>query len=127
MLSHNALVVVADGHSAALFRNEARHGIGLTEVERITPATLEQAAVGEHGPKIVPGGEDPETFAIQLADHLNALALTQAFEDIAVIADPATLGLLRKRYHKELQFRLRKEVAKNLANADLRAIETALD
>ena len=54
------------------------------------------------------------------------MVLKNKVDDIAVIADPSTLGILRKRYHKELQFRLRKEIDKNLTNSDLRAIEDAL-
>lgn len=126
MLSHNALVVVADGHSATLFRNSARHGIELTEAERITPDSLNPSKAADGNIDIVPGDESAENFAIQLADYLNAMALKHKFDDIAVIADPSTLGILRKRYHKELQFRLRREVAKNLSNSDVRAIEDAL-
>lgn len=126
MLPHNALVVVADGHSATLFRNSARHGIELTEAERITPESLNQPKPGVGDPDIGLDAEDAEPFAARLADHLNAMALKHKFDDIAVIADPSTLGILRKRYHKELQFRLRKEVVKNLSNSDLRAIEDAL-
>lgn len=125
MLPHDALVVVADGHSAVLFRNTARHGLDLSEVERITPESLNQPSPGDRSPDVIPG-DDPGLFAKQLADHLNDMALHNRFEDIVVIADPAALGMLRKHYHKELQFRLRKEVNKNLSKADLRAIEAAL-
>lgn len=125
MLPHNALVVVADGHSATLFRNSAQHGIELTESERLTSESLNQPRPGDGSPDIVPS-DDAATFVAQLADHLNAMALKHTFDDIAVIADPSTLGILRKRYHKELQFRLCKEVTKNLSNSDLRAIEDAL-
>lgn len=125
MLPHDALVVVADGHSAVLFRNTARHGLDLAEVERITPESLNRPTPGDRSPDVIPG-DDPGLFVKQLADHLNEMALHQRFEDIVVIADPAALGILRKHYHKELQFRLRKEINKNLSNADLRAIEAAL-
>lgn len=125
MLPHNALVVVADGHSATLFRNTARHGIELTETERVTPESLNQPKAGDATPDVIPG-DDPDIFAGMLADHLNAMVLKHKVDDIAVIADPSTLGVLRKRYHKELQFRLRKEVAKNLINSDLRSVEDAL-
>lgn len=125
MLPHNALVVVADGHSARLFRNTAKHGLELTETEQLTLASLNKPKAGDAIPDVVPG-DDPDLFAAQLADHLNAMVLKHKVDDIAVIADPSTLGVLRKRYHKELQFRLRKEVTKNLSNSDLRAIEDAL-
>lgn len=125
MLPHNALVVVADGHSARLFRNTAKHGLELAETEQLTLASLNRPKAGDAIPDVVPG-DDPDLFAAQLADHLNAMVLKHKVDDIAVIADPSTLGVLRKRYHKELQFRLRKEVTKNLSNSDLRAIEDAL-
>lgn len=125
MLPHNALVVVADGHSARLFRNTAKHGLELAETEQLTLASLNKPKAGDAIPDVVPG-DDPDLFAAQLADHLNAMVLKHKVDDIAVIADPSTLGVLRKRYHKELQFRLRKEVTKNLSNSDLRAIEDAL-
>ncbi|MGN7869304.1 baeRF12 domain-containing protein [Paracoccus sp. 22332] len=125
MLPHNALVVVADGHSARLFRNTAKHGLELAETEQLTLASLNRPKAGDAIPDVVPG-DDPDLFAAQLADHLNAMVLKHKVDNIAVIADPSTLGVLRKRYHKELQFRLRKEVTKNLSNSDLRAIEDAL-
>lgn len=125
MLPHNALVVVADGHSATLFRNTAKHGLELTEAERVTLESLNQPKAGDAIPDVIPGN-DPDMFAHQLADHLNAMVLKHEVDDIAIIADPPVLGALRKRYHKELQFRLRKEVAKNLTNSDLRRIEDAL-
>ena len=124
MLPHNALVVVADGHSATLFRNTARHGIELTETERVTAESLNPPKAGDAAPEVIPG-EDAD-FAARLADHLNAMVLKHKVDDVVVIADPSTLGVLRKRYHKELQFRLRREIAKNLTNAGLRTVEDAL-
>lgn len=126
MLAHNAVVVVADGHSATLFRNVARTGIELSEIERVTLESLAHPQHGDQVPDIVPGSDDPGAFAARLADHVNAMVLTQKVEDVVIVADPATLGVLRKHYHKELQFRLRKEVAKNLVHADARTIEDAL-
>lgn len=124
MLPHNALVVVADGHSATLFRNTAKHGIELTETERVTPESLNPPAGNDAAPDLVQG-EDAD-FAARLADHLNGMVLKHKVDDIVVIADPSTLGVLRKRYHKELQFRLRREIAKNLTNSTLRNVEDAL-
>ena len=126
MLPQNALVVVADSHSARLFRNKAQYGLELKESEQVTPEILNQRQPGEAAAEILPDGEDPLAFVAQLADYLNAMVLKNKVDDIAVIADPSTLGILRKRYHKELQFRLRKEIDKNLTNSDLRAIEDAL-
>ena len=40
MLPHNALVVVADGHSATLFRNTAKSGLELSETTKVTQESL---------------------------------------------------------------------------------------
>ncbi|GGF64661.1 hypothetical protein GCM10011402_16060 [Paracoccus acridae] len=125
MLPHDTLVVVTDGQSATLFRNAAKHGIELSETERITLDSMSQHKAGDASPGIVAAG-DPAVFAARLADHLNDMVLKHKADDVVIIADPPTLGVLRKRYHKELQFRLRREVARNLTNSDLRAIEDAL-
>ena len=124
MLPQNALVVVADGHSATLFRNTAKSGLELSETNKVTQESLagDGAQIDEGSPK----DDEEATFAAQLARHLNALVLKNKFDDIAIIADPSTLGVMRKHYHKELQLRLRKEVAKTLTNSDLQTIQNSL-
>ncbi|WP_378943300.1 host attachment protein [Paracoccus sp. R86501] len=128
MLPHNAMVVVADGHSATIFRNIAKYGIELSKTHHVTPASLskpahmaipdEAAANSQH---------DEAAFAIDLTHHLNTLMLQRDLDDVAIIADPSTLGVMRKHYHKELQFRLRREVAKTMTNSDIRSVQTLLD
>ena len=124
MLPHNALVVVADGHSATLFRNTAKSGLELSETTKVTQESLsgDGAQIDEGSPR----DDEEATFAAQLSRHLNAMVLKNKFEDIAIIADPSTLGVMRKHYHKELQLRLRKEVAKTLTNSDIQTIQNSL-
>lgn len=124
MLPHDALVVVADGQSALLFRNTARHGVYLAEVGRITSASCDRPGNDNGQGRIA--ADDPDGFARQLADHLNAMACGNGFDDIAILAAPAFLGILRRHYHKELQFRLRREIDRNLVNADVRDISAIL-
>lgn len=124
MLPHNALVVVADGHCATLFRNTAKSGLELSETTKVTQESLsgDGAQIDEGSPR----DDEEATFAAQLSRHLNAMVLKNKFEDIAIIADPSTLGVMRKHYHKELQLRLRKEVAKTLTNSDIQTIQNSL-
>ena len=124
MLPHNALVVVADGHSATLFRNTAKSGLELSETTKVTQESLsgDGAQIDEGSPR----DDEEATFAAQLSRHLNAMVLKNKFEDIAIIADPSTLGVMRKHYQKELQLRLRKEVAKTLTNSDIQTIQNSL-
>ncbi|MBU2956545.1 host attachment family protein [Paracoccus sp. C2R09] len=88
------MVVVADGRSATLFRNVSHHGLHLQPSGTLDP---------------IEGATD--RFIEALAHHLNVLACQHRFDDIAIIAEPGALEKLRKLYHKELQFRLRREIA----------------
>lgn len=121
-LARNALVVVADGHMATLLRNRARNGVTLEQTGQLTQQDLTDGELVENSSRNI----DEAAFAARLADYLNALVLKQKVEEIAIIADPSTLGEMRKKYHKELEQRLKQEVAKNLTNADLKTIEAAL-
>ncbi|WP_410218572.1 host attachment protein [Paracoccus sp. (in: a-proteobacteria)] len=126
MLPHNAVVVVADGHSATIFRNAAKHGLELTQVETVTPASLSDPAKMPQLDEISPRDEEEADFALRLTRHLNEMVLKNKLEDIAIIADPSTLGVMRKHYHKELQLRLRRELSKTLTNSDIPTIQNAL-
>jgi protein required for attachment to host cells len=127
MLPHNAMVVVADGHSATIFRNNAKHGIELSETEHLTPKSLSNPAkIAVKDEASESEDQDEAGFAVQLTNYLNTMVLKHKMDDVAIIADPSTLGVMRKHYHKELQLRLRKELDKTMTNSDIRAIETAL-
>ena len=60
------------------------------------------------------------------AEWLNAQAKAGKFDDLVVIADPKTLGEMRRHYHVELEKRLSGELAKTLTSEPLERIEQAL-
>ena len=126
MLSHNALVVVADGHQAVLFRNTAKQGVELTEQDRLGPKNLQDESQGKQPPETSPKDEDEATFAKQLAETLNQMVLKNEVDELAIIADPSTLGAMRRHYHKMLEQKLVKEVAKTLTAASGADIAKAL-
>ena len=126
MLSNNALVVVADGHQAVLFRNTAKHGIELQESERLSPKHLQDESQGKQPEETTPKDEDEATFAKQLTEKLNLMVLQNKVHELAVIADPSTLGVMRKNYHKMLEQKVVKEVAKTLTAATADEIARAL-
>lgn len=126
MLDHNALVVVADGHQAVLMRNTARQGIELREESRLTPKNLQDESQGKQPEETTPRDEDEATFAKQLAERLNQMVLQNKIDQLAIIADPSTLGAMRKHYHKMLEQKLVKELAKTLTNASGEEIAKAL-
>lgn len=126
MLSQNALVVVADGHQAVLFRNTAKQGIELEEKERLSPKHLQDESQGKQPEETTPKDEDEATFAKQLAERLNRMVLQNKVDELAIIADPTTLGTMRKHYHKLLEKVLVKELAKTLTTASGEDIAKAL-
>lgn len=126
MLSHNALVVVADGHKAVLFRNVARQGIELQEKDRLGPTHLQDESQGRQPDETTPRDEDEATFAKQLAERLNQMVLQNKVDELAIIADPSTLGNMRKHYHKMLEQKLVKELSKTLTHATGDEIADAL-
>ncbi|MFI0394739.1 host attachment family protein [Paracoccus jiaweipingae] len=126
MLSHNALVVVADGHHALLFRNAAKQGLELRQDGKLTPQNLQDQSSGNRPEETSPRDEDELTFAKQISAHLNQLVLQHKADQVVVIADPSTLGQMRKDYHKMLEQALVKEIAKTLTNASIVDIEAAI-
>ena len=128
LVPSDALVVVADGGGARLFRN---HGEGqelaLHQVELRELMNMDDDGPAGSMPHESTGAQiDEATFAKQLALALNADALKQGYEHLVLMADPTTLGRMRPLLHKEVQQRLVLEVPKTLTNAPLPDIEAAL-
>jgi len=61
-----------------------------------------------------------------VAEWLNAKAIAGEFDELVVIADPKTLGEMRRHYHTELQKRLVGELDKALAHEPLDKVEKVL-
>lgn len=124
----DALVVIADGQGARLFRNRGEDGaVALHQVD-----LLELMNMNDDGPAGSMPGEsssrqiDEATFAKQLAQGLNDSALKQRYAHLVLVADPVTLGRVRPLLHKETTQRLVAEIGKDLTNSRLDAIEQAL-
>ncbi len=127
-LPSDALVIVADGNGARVFRNRGENG----QVSLHQADVLELMAMDDDGPAgAMPRDAslkqiDEATFAKQLALGLNDGAVKHEYEHLVLVADPTTLGRMRPLMHKEVQGRLLAEVDKTLTNAPLEDIERAL-
>ncbi|KAF1699507.1 MULTISPECIES: host attachment family protein [Pseudoxanthomonas] len=127
-IPREALVLVADGGSARLFRNlggengavrlHQEEALLLDPAEGVMPAVL---------PADVPLREAEEaSFARQLAQRLNQDALEGRYEHLVLAADPQTLGQIRPLLHEQVRGRLLAEVPKNYTNVPREDIERAL-
>ncbi len=69
---------------------------------------------------------EEDRFAAEVADLLKKRALSNDFDALVVVAPPKALGEMRKHYHKEVEHRLKGELAKDLTGHPIPDIEQAL-
>src|SRR5258708_36562020 len=143
VISHNTLVLVADGRKALFLRNkgDGRHVDFAVEqiVEQSNPATRDQGTDK-------PGRSFPQAnatqrsameetdwhelaearFAGEIAETLYEQAHSNRFEKLIVVAPPKVLGGLRKAFHKEVLDRITAEVAKELTSQPVSEIGRTL-
>ena len=124
----DALVVVADGESARVFRNVGKDGVlSLQQQELLTAKHFgDDSPSGAAPTEQSPHEADEASFAKQLAHRLNHGALTNAYAHLVLVADPQTLGQMRPQLHKETLQRMHGELAKTLTNSSVHDIERAL-
>ncbi len=129
MLATHAIVVVADGTSAHIYKNTGHDTISLDLLETVTPHSLshDQGMAGIAPVEQSPHERDEATFITQLVHKLNAMALSNALpSDVVVIADPNSLGQMRPLYHAELKKRIVKEIPKTLVKASVQDLAATL-
>lgn len=128
VIPSDALVVVADGGSARLFRNHGdARALSLHQVEMRELMNMDDDGPAGSMPGESTGQQiDEATFAKQLALALNEGALKHQYQYLVLAADPTTLGRMRPLLHKEVQARLLAELPKTLTNAPLEDVERAL-
>jgi protein required for attachment to host cells len=141
-LAHDTLVLVADGRKMLMFRNEGDAEAPNLIVEKVetieNPADRDQKtdAQGQRPSSATPGqdstGEvdfhqqEEDRFAASTAETLKMRALRGEYDKLVVVAAPKLLGALRKHYHKEVEYRLTAEIAKDLTGHPKDKIEAIL-
>jgi protein required for attachment to host cells len=127
---HKALVALANGERFLLMRN-----IGQPfepKLEKVGDLDLAltnfSAGVCHQDPVERNGSTDIDELAhgAAIAEWLNHKTLNGEAEPLVIAADPKTLGQIRQHCHKQLQSRIVGEVAKDLTNQPMEAIERAL-
>ncbi len=128
MLAPNALVVVADGTSAMLYRNHGHEAIELELVETVTQRSFaDERPSGASAPEQSPNDLEEAGFTTALVHKLNAMALSNHLPDaVVIIADPTSLGHMRPLYHAELKRRIVREVHKTMVKSSPHDLATTL-
>ena len=130
-IPHNAHVALANGERFVVMRNvgqplepklEQVRALDL-ELTNFSAGVRHQDPAGQRN-----GSTDIDELAhgAAIAEWLNERALNGELESLVVAADPKTLGQIRQHCHKELRSRIVGEIAKDLTNQPVQAIEQAL-
>ena len=128
-IPHKALVVVADGTGARFFRNTGHDfKVSLAAEGEFNPSNLlDDGPAGRRPPESSKQETNEATFAKQLAKELYRRAHSGDFAALVLIADPQTLGQIRPLLHKEVQFRLVREIGKTLTKASIANIQESIN
>ncbi len=141
-LANNALVLVTDGRKTLFFRN---HG-DENQIDLRTEAHDEREDRKDHEIKTDSAGsskqslgfgrpaldetdfhqQEEDRWAESAADRVNKRVLNNDFEALAIVAPPKTLGLIRKKLHKEAERRLVCEIPKEMTGRPIPDIEALL-
>ena len=141
-LANNALVLVTDGRKTLFFRN---HG-DENQIDLRTEAHDEREDRKDSEIKTDSAGSSKQSFgfgrpaldetdfhqqeedrwAHSAAEEVNKRVLNNDFEALAIIAPPKTLGLIRKKLHKEVERRVVCEIPKEMTGRPIPDIEALL-
>lgn len=112
-LPTGSYVAVADGTQFQLFQNS-----GTEQEPSLKAVDLPTSHESAHsaGQGDTPRQNEEAGHAASVAAALNAAVLSNKIESLVVIADPSTLGEMRKLYHKALDAALMGEIAKTLTS-----------
>lgn len=149
-LDHDTWVVVADGEKYLLLRNIGDEAfMHLEVVEHDTSPNPPARDLGTDRPgrqhdaaRQLQSGVEPwgnsamketdwhriaeERFAKDLAGSLGQMAMSGRFGKLVLIADPRSLGALRKAYDDSLKSVIIAEIDKDLTNLPLDQIEASI-
>lgn len=128
---HNAHVAVVDGNRFIVMRNTGQlfePKLSGAETPSLDPTNFSAGIRHQDESSQRSGATDLNELAhaAAAAEWLNAKAKSGEIDDLIVIADPKTLGEMRRHYHTELQNRLCGELAKTMTGEPTDRIAAAL-
>ncbi len=127
----NTLVALANGKRFLLMRNAGKaFEPKLEKVEELDLLLTNFSAGVRHQD---PAGERSSSTDINelahgaaIAEWLNDRALKGQLTEIVIVADPKTLGQIRQHCHEETEKKIIGEIAKDLTNQPMNAVERAI-
>lgn len=130
-LPHKAVVAIVDGEKFILFANEGKpFEPKLAQMDKpdlegtnFSAGVRHQDEVGQRH-----GRTDLNELAhgAAAAEWLNSKAVAGEIDDLLIVADPKTLGEMRRHYHTELEKRLVGEIDKTMTGEPVETIERVI-
>lgn len=137
LLPHGTVFAIVDGENFELYRNagaEAEPRLNPMEVPALEATNFSAGARRLDGPsrhqaRTGDGSNDALDESAHVAavtGWLNSQVLSREIDQLVVVADPRSLGEMRRHYHKQLKDVLVAEVPKNLAGRPAQEIARIL-
>jgi protein required for attachment to host cells len=130
ILPNDATVAVVDGEKLRLFRNKGvEPRVHLIEETVTSIQPVNQGSGARHRSTSANPDRwrlDEDDFAASAAAHLNRQMLDGEIVSLFVIADPRTLGELRRHFHDVTRQNLIGDLARDFTGSSIEAIEAAL-
>jgi protein required for attachment to host cells len=130
IVPNDAVIAVIDGKRLRLFRNKGHEPhVDLVQLEEPTPEPT-NAGSGTHHHSSLANPDSrrmkEDDFAAAAAGYLNREVLQGRIRQLIVIADPRSLGELRRHFHSALTERLLAEIDKDLTGQSTDEIQAIL-
>ena len=130
-LPHKAHVAIVDGENFVLMQNEGQiFDLKLKEVAKPDLAATNFSAGVRHqddmGQRTTSTQLDELAHAAAATEWLNQRVLANEIDALIVVADPKSLGEMRRHYHSELEKRLVGELAKTMTGETTVRIAAAI-
>ena len=130
IIPNGAVVAVVDGASHRMFRNTASEPhISLEAVAVADIDIKNQGSGARHGSSSANPDSarlDEDNYVSSVAGYLNRQVLDGKIKKLFLIADPGSLGELRRHFHAELEATLIGDLAKDLTGHPVAAIESVV-
>jgi protein required for attachment to host cells len=130
-LPHNAHVAVADGKKFMLLRNTGKPfepKLEMVEQPDLEASNFSAGVRHQDDVSQRTGATDLNELAhgAAVAEWLNAKAVAGELSQLMVMADPKTLGEMRRHYHSELEKALVGEIDKTVTGEPLEKIASVI-
>ena len=128
---HKSHVAVIDGHRFLLLRNEGQPfepKLAMQAEPELEATNFSAGVRHQDDGGQMKGNTDLNELAhaAAAADWLNRQAIAGKLDDVVIIADPKSLGEMRRHYHGELKSRIVGEIDKALTGEPVEAIAKAI-